>query len=166
MKVGFEEEKTSIISSYNEKFATVEQEKQSLHSTIFDLAIMNRFATHPYFSGEKPLTIYSPDDAKAIFGHRFKVEIIDGKAKEVALDEKGKPLMSKKNHGEQAEFDEAIQIMVEAKNKTHNIMASASGRGPRNSHNLGDGDDDTNDKSSNSLIKSGLKKRKAQFMGA
>ena len=49
-----------------------------------------------------------PDIAQKVFGDRFKV---DG-GKLVPLDAAGNPIFSATNHGNYADFDEAIQVMV------------------------------------------------------
>ena len=65
--------------------------------------------------------------AQALFGNRFKVE--DGKL--VAYDQNGQKLFSRTKHGEPAEADEAIELMVDAyPHKTSLLKGSgASGGG-------------------------------------
>lgn len=67
------------------------------------------------------------DMVQAAFGSRFKVQ--DGKT--VALDANGQPIFSRVKHGEPADFEEALEIMVDAyPNKAAILKGSgASGGG-------------------------------------
>lgn len=160
MRVGFEDEKAAITKSFEGKIADIENSKSDLHQIIYDLAVKNQFATSEYFAGDKPKTILRPGHAARIFADHFKLEVNGRDYRMVALDDKGKPLMSRKNHGELADFNEAIALIVEAEDKVNPIMSGSSGRGPRNSGNLRDEGVDPNSLSNTDLIRRGLEKRR------
>jgi len=132
----FDEEKDSIHQSYKKTLDENATETKSLHNVIYDLAIKNKFATDPHFSGEKPLTIYPAEDAAKIFGHNFETKIKDGKLEIIAKDNEGKPILSKKNHGEPASFGEAITQLVATHAKSNAILRNAKTGGPMTSGNI------------------------------
>jgi hypothetical protein len=67
------------------------------------------------------------DIAQKVFGDRFKVE----SGKLVPLDSNGNPIFSASNHGNHADFDEAIQVMVNSYANKDMILkgSGASGGG-------------------------------------
>lgn len=67
------------------------------------------------------------DIAQKVFGDRFKVE----SGKLVPLDSNGNPIFSATNHGNHADFDEAIQVMVSQYPNKDKILkgSGASGGG-------------------------------------
>jgi hypothetical protein len=69
------------------------------------------------------------DIAQKVFGERFKVD--NGKL--VALGADGNPIFSATRHGEHADFEEAIQVMVGAYTHKDSILkgSGASGSGAR-----------------------------------
>ena len=160
MRQGFDEEKAAIAKSYEPKIKDFEQTIADRESVIYDLAVTNKFATSDYFSGEKPKTVFAPEHATKIFGHRFKVDINGRNYKIVALDENGKPLMSRKNHGELADFDEAVGILVDTDSKKNRILQGSDGGGPRSSHSLNVNDPNFKKLSATEQIKAGLEKRR------
>ena len=164
MRMGFDEEKSALAKSYEPKIKEFEQTIADREAIIYDLAVTNKFATSPYFSGEKPKTVFAPEHATRIYGNRFKVDINGKDYKIIALDEVGgKPLMSKKNHGEMADFDEAVGILVDQDAKKNRILKGTDGGGPHSHYSLNVDDPNFKNLSATEQIKSGLQKRKGLY---
>jgi len=75
------------------------------------------------------------DIAQKVFGDRFKV---DG-GKLVPMDERGNPMFSATNHGNHADFEEALQVMVSSYANKDMILkgSGASGGGAKQSGGTG-----------------------------
>lgn len=132
MRSTFEEEKAAERSRYEAKLKEQIELSEAYKKMMVDLALRNRFATCEFFAGDKPKTIYSPEDAYLIFGRHFELDIDprQGRLKMVAKDNDNQTIMSKINHGEPAGFDEAIAILVEQRARKHAIMRSTGPGGP------------------------------------
>lgn len=136
MKTSFEEEKQAIINNFSEKEKNWEKAKGDYEALVFDLSVANKFANSEYFAGKEPKTLMPPDYAKKVFGDRFEMKIDGRNLKIIARDASGREIYSKKNHGELADFDEAIAQIVEEQNKKYNILNPGKQGGPRTSGNL------------------------------
>jgi len=163
MRTGFDEEKSALAKSYEPRIKDLEKTISDREAIIYDLAVTNKFATSEYFSGEKPKTVFAPEHATRIYGNRFKVDINGHDYKVIALDETGKPMMSKKNHGELADFQEAVGILVEQDSKKNRIFKGNEGGGPGTGHNLSSSDPNFKNLSATEQIRAGLAKRKELF---
>jgi len=110
---------------------------------IRTLMVSNKFASSPYFIGEKKKTILNPDIAESYFGKHFKVEDDDGESVLRAYHANGEPIISKVNPGEPAGFNEAMGIILDEYPGRDEIMtAPGSGSGGQGGKgNAGDGDD-------------------------
>lgn len=81
---------------------------------IRQLIVSNEFSRSPFFSGTDPKTTLTADVAEAFFGRAFDVrEDKAGGVNLVALDERGDPLLSRERIGENANFNEAMQILID-----------------------------------------------------
>jgi hypothetical protein len=159
MRTIFDEEVAGIHASYKTGMGEKDEIISNMNTIVYDLAIKNKFATDKHFSGDKPVTIYNPDDAAKIYGSHFKVETTGSKYSIVAKDHEGKSILSRKKHGEPAEFSEAITQIIEIESKNKPILRNAKTGGPVTSGNLDSGSGDNLDgKDSLSKIKSGLRK--------
>jgi hypothetical protein len=136
MKGSFEEEKKAIVDGFTQKETTWEKQKADYEALVFDLSVANKFATSEYFAGKEPKTTMPPEYAKKVFGDRFEMKIDGRNLKIIAKDANGRELYSKKNHGELADFDEAIAQIVEEQNKKYTIMNPGKQGGPRAVGNL------------------------------
>jgi len=160
MRQTFDEEKKAVERKYQTEVQTEQQATQKLQGLVYDLVLKNKFANSTeWFGTDKSKTIYPAEDAALIFGKHFDVEIKDNNVKLVAKDTAGNVIMSKKNHGDIADFDEAISQLVEARAKKYSILRSAGPGGPQIHGNL-----DTNGKSIEELtpqerIRAGLNQR-------
>jgi len=155
----FDEELKGVHESYKKNMTEKDETLNNLNSVIYDLAIKNKFANDKHFTGPTPVTIYNPEDAAAIYGRHFKVEVNGTKYKITATDDDGKPILSKKNHGEPADFHEAISQIISNAAKAKPILRSARTGGPVTAGNLDSPDGTgTEGKSSKDKIKAGLLK--------
>lgn len=99
------------VKSVEEKYAPIVKKATDLEGQLNSHLIGGAFARSKFiaekFAAGGPAGI---EIAQALFGSRFKVE--DGKL--VATDAQGNKLFSKTRHGELADADEAIELMVES----------------------------------------------------
>ena len=154
-------------TTWNDTETSLKQEITDMDKIIFDLAVKTRLATHPYFAGDDRKTVYRPQDAAKIYGDRFNVEREGTVLKVQALDREGKVLLSKKNHGIPAEFDEAVELIVQSDNDgNYDIFRGSNISGPRITGNMDpNGPNAEEGSSSVDMIRSGLKKH-ARSVGA
>jgi hypothetical protein len=158
MKALAEEREDALKTSHANALKEQEEKISGQSSMIRTLVIDNLFANSDYFSGEKPKTIYPADDAAQIFGKHFSIKIEDGSVNVEAKDSKGKPIMSKIEHGEPADFNEAIGLIIDKHPRKEEIMRAGDGKGPGSQGNLDGKGKKLDDMTSNELIKQGLKK--------
>ena len=105
--------------------------------------VSNKFASSPYFVGEKKKTILPPNIGESHFGKHFKVEDDDGISVLKAYHENGEPIISKVNPGEPADFNEAMGIIIdEFPNKDTILSAPGGGSGGQGGHGNDEDDDD------------------------
>ena len=123
-----EKVKAEAIKSVEDKYAPTVKELDGLKGQLNDLLIGGAFSGSKFiaekFAAEGPAGV---EIARALFANRFKVE--DGKL--VAYDGAGGKIYSRTRHGEIADADEAIELMVDAyPHKAHILKGSgASGGG-------------------------------------
>jgi hypothetical protein len=139
----------SAVKPLQEQLADKDKAILELDGNLYKLQVSNRFASSNYL---KEKTTLIPDIAEAYFGKNMKYE----NGKFVAVDGKGEQIFSRVKAGETADFDEAIQILIESHPmKDHLLRASgASGSGATGSNGTG-GRQETN-LSSRDKIKAGL----------
>jgi hypothetical protein len=106
--------------------------------TILDQALTQEFANSEFFSGKNPKTIYPAKDAVKIFGHMFDVIGEGSEIKIIAKDKEGKLVMSQKNHGDPADFNEAMTRFIDEHPEKVRILNTQPG-GPLAGGNLGPG---------------------------
>lgn len=167
-----EEVATSLNEEHQAKEESWLAEKENFEGTIsnlqgivYDQAVNNQFANHPYFSGDKPKTFYKPEHAAKIYGGSFKVDIGENKKLKVyAVDpQTGKTLLSKKNHGEPASFNEAVELIVQQDAEHHDIFRAPARRGPGVAGNLDGATNAGPGVAGKEKIKAGLKKYYNQY---
>lgn len=107
-----------------EKERALTEQNQKLTGDLNNHIIGGSFAGSKYIAEKLAIPA---DIAQKVFGDRFKV---DG-GKLVALDQTGNPIFSATNHGNHADFDEAIQVMVGQYSNRDMILkgSGASGSG-------------------------------------
>ena len=133
-----EKVKTAAVESVRKEFEPVVKERDALKGQLDSHLIGGAFSRSKYiaekFAAEGPA---GAEIAQALFGSRFKVE--DGRL--VAYDQNGSKLFSRTRHGELAEADEAIELMVDAYPHKNHILkgTGANGGGAPNGGGQGGG---------------------------
>jgi hypothetical protein len=158
MKVLHEEAMENLKTSHSNELEEIKTELSSKDGLIRNLVIDNLFANSPYFSGKERKSIYPATDAAKIFGHHFHTKVEDGLVTVEAKDSRGKPIMSKIDHGEPADFNEAISLILDKHPRKHEILKGSSKGGPDAGGNIDTKSKKFEDMSSVDKIKSGLKK--------
>jgi hypothetical protein len=114
MKAAHEEEKGKLLKSFQEKDATWQGTVKQKDDMIYSLMVSSKFAQSPFFTGEKAKTLLPPEIAETYFGKNFRVED-DGKGKlRVTGYINGNAIYSRKNPGELADFEEALEAIIES----------------------------------------------------
>lgn len=129
--------KAEAIKSVEEKYAPVAKKAKDLEGQLNSHLIGGAFTRSKFiaekFAAEGPAGV---EIAQALFSSRFKVE--DGKV--VALDANGGKIYSRTRHGELADAEEAIEIMVDAyPHKAHILKGSGASGGGASGGNGGGG---------------------------
>jgi hypothetical protein len=130
--------KAEAIKSVEEKYAPVVKKAGDLEAQLNDHLIGGAFSRSKFiaekFAAEGPAGV---EIAQALFASRFKVE--DGKV--VAYDANGGKVYSRTRHGELANAEEAIEIMVDSyPHKAHILKGTgANGGGAQGGGNGGNG---------------------------
>jgi hypothetical protein len=117
----------ATLKQSNDRIAALEQERNTFKTQLEDEMIGGGFARSKFIQEKIAIP---PDMVKAAFGRAFKVE--DGKA--IAYDQSGKPIYSRQKMGEVADFDEALEILIDQYPYKDQIMkgSGSSGSGASN----------------------------------
>jgi hypothetical protein len=107
--------KAEINKAWETKYGALEQERDGLRGELYNEKVGGAFARSKFIA-EK--LVLPPDLAQAAFGKHFKVE--GGKVK--AVDAAGSPIFSKKSPGSEADFEEAVEILVDAYPRKDSIL--------------------------------------------
>ena len=121
------EEIQNVKNSYKETLENYDKTIQAKDSTIYNLMVSSQFAQSKYFlgAGEKSVTLLPPEVAESYFGRYFKVEEDErGNLKAIGYDHNGKQILSKKNPGDLAEFDECMEVILNNYSKKDSIIRS------------------------------------------
>ncbi|MBB1630305.1 DUF6651 domain-containing protein [Cupriavidus sp. UME77] len=105
-KKAAEEQVAAASKSHVEELARVKTERDTLQSTLYDERIGGSFDRSKFIAEKLAIP---GDIAKAAFGKAFKIE--DGKT--VAYDATGNKIFSRVRPGDIADFDEALETLVE-----------------------------------------------------
>jgi hypothetical protein len=124
-KAAFDEQLKATVKKYE----PVVQERDSLRNQLHQEHIGNAFGKSKFIVEKLAVPV---DLAQAKFGGNFSIK--DGKI--VAKDGSGNPIYSKARPGEIAEFDEALEILVDSYPYRDNILkgTGASGGGASGSN--------------------------------
>lgn len=114
--------KDQAIQSVRAEFEPVVKERDLFKAQLFDEKIGGAFARSK-FIGEK--VAIPADFVQASFGKHFTIE--DGKV--VAKDSNGTQIFSRTRHGEPADFEEALSILVESHPQRDSILKSSGASG-------------------------------------
>lgn len=102
-----EKVKAEAIKAVEEKYAPIIEERDSLKADLYNEKIGGSFARSKFISEKAAIPA---DLVQARFGSQFKIE--DGKV--AAYDSSGNKIYSKARPGEAAEFEEALEILIDA----------------------------------------------------
>jgi hypothetical protein len=105
-KKAAEEQVAAAAKASNETITRLKTENGKLTSDLFSEKVGGAFSRSKFISDKVAVP---PDMLQAVFGNRFKIE--NGKVVGIGLD--GQPIYSRTKAGEIAEFDEAIESMVD-----------------------------------------------------
>lgn len=119
-----EEQVTAANRSHAEELTRTKAERDGLQATLYDERIGGSFDRSKFITDKLAIP---GDIAKAAFGKAFKIE--DGKT--VAYDATGNKIFSRVRPGDLADFDEALETLVENYPHRDQIMkgSGASGSG-------------------------------------
>lgn len=133
MKSVHQEEIGQIHESYKGKMVEYEDTIKNKDGMIYNLMVSSKFAQSPWFSGTDPKSTLPPEIAEKYFGKNYKVED-DGRGglRVTGYKGNGQPIYSRKNPGELAEFEEALDAIIDEyplKNRIIRATGSGSGSG-------------------------------------
>lgn len=129
-----EKVKQEAIKSVRAEFEPFVTKAKDLEAQLYNEKIGGAFARSKFASEKLAIP---PDLVQAAFGSRFKVE----NGKTVATDANGQTIFSRTRHGEPADFEEALEILVDQYPNKASILkgSGASGSGAGGSGNQGAG---------------------------
>jgi hypothetical protein len=117
-----EKVKAEAIKAVEEKYSPITQERDRLRGDLYAEKIGGAFARSKFINDK----IAIPSDLmQARFGGQF--EIKDGKV--LAKDQAGNPIYSKARPGEHADFEEALELLVDAYPQKDHILKGTNGSG-------------------------------------
>lgn len=120
-----DEIKAAAIQAVEERYKPIVEERDKLKSDLYGEKIGGAFSRSPLIVGDKAKFAIPADLVQARFGQHFKIE--DGKT--IATDTAGNKIYSKSRPGEYADFDEALEIIVEAYPHKASILKGANPNG-------------------------------------
>ena len=114
--------KAETIKALEEKYAPTVKEVETLKGALYGEKIGGAFARSKFIADKAAVPA---DMMRAQFGSQFKIE--DGKV--AAYDQNGNKLYSKARPGEPADFEEALEILVDAYPHRDSILKGNSNGG-------------------------------------
>lgn len=120
-----EKVKAEAIKAVEEKYAPVVKERDQFKADLFNEKIGGSFARSPLIVGDKAKLAIPADIAQSAFGKHFSVDA----GKIIAKDGAGNQIFSKSSPGNPAEFDEALEILVDAYPHKDQILKGTGGSG-------------------------------------
>jgi hypothetical protein len=129
-----EKVKAEAIKSVRAEFEPIVKERDTLKGELYNEKIGGAFARSKFIADKMAIPA---DMVQAAFGGRFKIE----GGKTVALDANGQQIFSRTRHGEPADFEEALEILVDSYPHKATILkgSGASGGGASGSSGGGAG---------------------------
>jgi hypothetical protein len=132
-KKAAEEQVAAAAKASGEQIKTLTAERDKLQSDFFSEKVGSAFSRSKFITDK---TAVPPDMLQSMFGSRFKIE--NGKIVGVGLD--GQPIYSRAKAGEIADFEEAIESMVDAYPHRDSILkGTGGGSGARSGNGGGNG---------------------------
>ncbi|QHJ01644.1 hypothetical protein GT347_20265 [Xylophilus rhododendri] len=129
-----EKVKAEAIKSVRAEYEPIVAKAKDLEGQLYGEKIGGAFARSKFIAEKVAVPV---DMVQATFGGRFKV--VDGKT--VAVDVNGQQIFSRTRHGEPADFEEALEILVDTYPHKDRILkgSGASGGGAQGSNGQGAG---------------------------
>jgi hypothetical protein len=128
MKAAHDADKAKLLTSFQEKETGFADTIKKKDGTIYKLMVSSKFAQSPYFAGKEAKTLLPPEIAESYFGNNFKVESNgdEGELRVVGYLA-GNQIYSRKNPGELADFDEALETVIDQYPMKDNIFRAGKG---------------------------------------
>jgi len=117
-----DEVKTTLKSEYDAQIGERDKKITTLQERINGMIVDNAFANSEFIKENIAVPV---EMFRAAFGQHFKIE--DDKLQ--AFDRAGNRIMSKKNLGEFADFEEAVELLVEGYSQRDAILKAPDQRG-------------------------------------
>ncbi|OOF56148.1 hypothetical protein BKK56_03965 [Rodentibacter genomosp. 2] len=114
--------KAEVIKTYDEKLAEANGRADKLEQALYGEIVGGAFARSKFITDK---TTLPPDVAQAYFGKHFSVK--DGKIE--AKDNSGNPIYSRERAGELANFDEAMEMLINTYPNKDTILRSNGSSG-------------------------------------
>jgi len=125
-----DEEIRQVHNSYQQMKNEYDTKLVQKDGQIYELAISNKFAQSPLFSGPNRKYKIPADMAEAKFSRQIKLEDSkDGKLREVGYKLNGEPIYSRKNPGELAYFDEFMPEIIDEYPNKDDLIETEAGSG-------------------------------------
>ena len=130
MKTAHETELRTVKSSFEGQVTELTAANQKKDAQIRNLLIGNKFASSSLFVGENRKTNLNPAVAESYFGKHFEVvERQDGTLDVVGKNSDGSEIYSILRPGEIAEFEEALEIIIDRDPGKNDYLKSSQGAG-------------------------------------
>lgn len=120
------------IASVKAQYEPIVKQKTELEQQLYAEKIGGSFARSKFIADKVAIPV---DMVQAAFGRHFGIE--GGKI--VAKDANGNQLFSRTRHGEPADFDEALELLIDAYPHKGSILKGANASGGGASNNAGGG---------------------------
>lgn len=117
--------KAEITKGFQAQLDAEKTRAQTLEQQLYAEKIGGSFARSPLIVGDKAKLAIPADLVQARFGSAFKIE--DGKV--VAYDSQGNKIYSRSKPGELADFDEALDVLVDMYPHKDSILKSSGASG-------------------------------------
>jgi len=121
----FEVNKKSILDGFEKEKRELRQALEAKDKDIYKLMVSSQFSKSPFFSGENPKTLLPADMATEYFGKHFKIE-----ENRIVGYLDGEKILSKTKYGELADFDEALETIIEKYPMKDRILRAGHAGGP------------------------------------
>lgn len=124
-KKAAEDQVAAATKASGEQIKTLTSERDKLQSDFFTEKVGGAFGRSKFIAEKVAVP---PDMLQAMFGNRFKIE----SGKIVGVGHDGQPIYSRAKAGEVADFDEALEIMVDGyPNRDHILKGTGGGSGSK-----------------------------------
>jgi len=124
MKKAYVEKEREIHQSWERKATELNSTIEKKNKTIHELMVTSRFASSPTILKK---TILPPDIAATYFERNFRVEGDESNVRVVGYTNNGERIFSKERPGELADFEEAINVIIDSYPMKDQILRGSPG---------------------------------------